>query len=173
MGKKSLKNSEMLESSDDFADAYKSHSKHIYQFMYWRTQDDALSKDLTSSVFERAWRSRHSFQGGSVQAWLYRIARNSLTDHWRKKKDLSVDDIDQLPEAVTEETVTANIDRQFAVAKLKVAVSKLPKNMQDIIRLRFIENLSSRQAAKRLGMSESNVRIIQYRALKKLRTYLK
>ena len=173
MGKKSLHTNEMLDSPDNFAAAYESYSKRIYRFMYWRTRDSALAEDLTSKVFEKAWRSRGSFHGGSVQAWLYSIARNSLTDHWRKKKDLSVEDVEVFSEAVTEDTVGAKIDEQFAARQLKVAVSKLPKTMRIVVELRFMENRSARQVAKQLGVTENNVRIIQYRALKKLRTYLK
>jgi RNA polymerase sigma-70 factor (ECF subfamily) len=173
MGKKTLLTHEMLDSSDDFTAAYESHSKRIYQFMYWRTRDNVLSEDLTSSVFEKAWRSRTSFKGGSVQAWLYRIARNALTDHWRKKKDIAVDNIESLPGAVMEESESRKLDTQFAAQELNHAVYKLPKQMQTIIELRFMSNLSSKQVAKQLGISENNVRIIQYRALKKLRTYLK
>jgi RNA polymerase sigma-70 factor (ECF subfamily) len=173
MSKQSLDSNDMLESSEDFAAAYESHSKRIYQFLYWRTQDSALSEDLTSSVFEKAWRSRRSFHGGSVQAWLYRIARNSLTDHWRSKKAIAVDDIDSLAEATTDDHVDAAIDASLQAEQLKKALSKLPKTMRTIVELRFIKNQSARQVAEQLNITENNVRIIQYRALRKLRTYLK
>ena len=75
-----LDTQEMIESSDDFADVYRTHSPAIYRFLLWRTKDSMLSEDLTGDVFMRAWRARRRFHGGSVQAWLYRIARNALTD---------------------------------------------------------------------------------------------
>src|ERR1700685_3948687 len=98
MDNKPLDTKEMLESTDNFEAAYESHSKAIYRFLFWRTKDAQLSEDLTSSTFEKAWASRKSFHGGSEQAWLYRIARNVLIDHWRKKKDLSLEDSDSLVE---------------------------------------------------------------------------
>lgn len=168
----SLDTNEMLESSDDFAEAYTLHATHVYQFLYWRTRDTTLSEDLTSSVFEKAWRSRQSFQGGSVQAWLYRIARNSLTDHWRKKKDIPSDDIDALADPYIDQTAE-EMDQSLANAKLQQALNKLPEQMHMILELRFIENMPAKQVAIQLNITESNVRVLQLRALRKLRIYLK
>jgi RNA polymerase sigma-70 factor, ECF subfamily len=172
MGKDSLHTEEMLESPDDFTAAYESHARPIYRFLYWRTRDAALSEDLTSGVFEKAWRSRRSFKGGSVQAWLYRIARNLLTDHWRRKQDVLSDNIDAFPEAAVEDTAGLEMDRSLAVRQLQQALAVLPREMRSVVQLRFIERLPAKQVARRLGLSESNVRVIQYRALRKLRSSL-
>ena len=169
MGKKTLPTS-MLESEDDFAEAYESYSPRIFRFLFWRTRDNELSEDLTSSVFEKAWRSRASFNGGSVQAWLYKIAHNVLTDHWRKRKDVAVEDMDTIADAT--EDSAESLDRAMKIQKLEQALRKLPKEMQEIVNLRFIEGLSSKDVAKRLRLSESNVRVIQYRALKRIRKEL-
>ncbi|HXH27105.1 MAG TPA: RNA polymerase sigma factor, partial [Candidatus Acidoferrum sp.] len=75
-------------SADAFEAIYTANAPLIYNFMFWRTRDVMLAEDLTSHVFEKAWRMRTSFRGGSVQAWLYKIAGNTLIDHWRKKKEL-------------------------------------------------------------------------------------
>ena len=173
MAEDTLETEEMLESPDDFTAAYESHAKPIYRFLYWRTRDADLSEDLTSSVFEKAWRSRRSFKGGSVQAWLYRIARNLLTDHWRRKQDVPSSDIDALPEAVVEDTAGLELDQALAVRRLQQALAKLPPEMRSVVQLRFIERLPAKRVARQLGLSESNVRVIQYRALRKLRSFLK
>lgn len=163
----------MLESTEDFETVYETYSQDVYRFMLWRTQNNELSQDLTSHVFEKAWRARTSFQGGSVKAWLYRIARNTLVDHWRKKQDLIVEDTDILPESTVTDHTAEDLDKAAEILKLRQAVADLPTEMRAIVRLRFIHNLSSRDVAQRLHMSEGNVRVIQYRALKKLRERLK
>jgi RNA polymerase sigma-70 factor (ECF subfamily) len=172
MDNESLDNKEMLESTDNFETAYKSHSKAIYKFLFWRTKDIQLAEDLTSSTFEKAWASRKSFHGGSEQAWLYRIARNVLTDHWRKKKELFVEDTDTLQGDVQPSTAEL-LDRQRQLQDLQKALDKLPEDMRSVITLRFIEGQTCRQVASILNLSESNVRVIQYRALKKLKEQLK
>ncbi len=172
MNDESLDNMEMLESSDSFEAAYESHSKAIYKFLFWRTRDVQLSEDLTSSTFEKAWVSRKNFHGGSEQAWLHRIARNVLIDHWRKKKELFIEDTDNLEEDVRP-SAGELLDREIRLQDLRKALDKLPEDMHAVITLRFIEGQTCRQVATTLNLSESNVRVIQYRALKKLKEHLK
>jgi RNA polymerase sigma-70 factor (ECF subfamily) len=170
MGSKSLSSEDMLESEKDFGIAYETHAESIYRFFYWRTQDSELSQDLTSSVFEKAWRSKESFQGGSVRAWLYRIARNLLIDHWRHKQDMPLTNQDTLV-SDTEE-LSVEVDKQLMAEQLQQALTQLPTEMHYVVSLRFIEGLSCKHVARLTGLSESNVRVTQYRALKKLRKYL-
>jgi RNA polymerase sigma-70 factor (ECF subfamily) len=171
MDNESLDKEEMLESTDNFEAAYESHSKAIYKFLFWRTKDVQLSEDLTSSTFEKAWASRKSFRGGSEQAWFYRIARNVLIDHWRKKRELFVEDTDTLQEDVRPSTGEL-LDKKTQLRELRKALDKLPEDMQAVITLRFIEGQTCRQVATTLNLSESNVRVMQYRALKKLKEQL-
>src|SRR5579862_5972087 len=96
MSNEPLSDSAGMESDEKFAEMYQAYQPRIYRFLFWRTQDAATADDLTSGVFERAWRARASFQGGSVQAWLYRIAHNLLTDHWRKRQAVPLGEADEL-----------------------------------------------------------------------------
>jgi RNA polymerase sigma-70 factor (ECF subfamily) len=172
MPRKSLPTSEMIDEPDDFEAAYRSNAPLIYRFMFWRTKDEMLSEDLTSNVFEKAWRTRKNFKGGSAKAWLYRIAHTTLVDHWRKKKDFAADDV-AISRVVSD---IAELDQAYdlgaAIADMQKALARLPSEMRDVIECRFIKGLSAAEAARELGISEANVRVIQYRALKKLRGYL-
>lgn len=166
-----LNNNEMLETTESFEAAYQAHAGSIYRFLFWRTNDVQLSEDLTSTTFQKAWTARKSFKKGSVRSWLYRIARNVLIDYWRKNKEISIDlaDIQESGLPSAEEI----LDRQMQLDRLQKALDKLSPDMSNIITLRFIEGLSCRAVSQRLGMNEGNVRIIQYRALRKLRGYLR
>jgi RNA polymerase sigma-70 factor (ECF subfamily) len=171
MAKKSLSDDEMIDTSDQFEALYESDQPLIYRFMFWRTKDQMLAEDLTSNVFEKAWRTRQNFTGGSTRAWLYRIAHTTLIDYWRKKRDISDDDT--IAAAVSDRlALDEALDQSLALADLHNAVGKLPRDMRHVVRLRFIEGCSARQAAERLDISEANVRVIQYRALKKLKKLL-
>lgn len=171
MGDDTLDNQDMLESPESFEDAYNAHSGAIYKFLFWRTKDTQLSEDLTSTTFQKAWASRGSFKGGSQLAWLYRIARNTLFDYWRKNKELAYDNLGEMETDATVSTAET-LDKELEIERLKIALTKLPTDMRKIVQLRFIEGLSSKQVAERLDLEDGNVRIIQYRALKKLRGYL-
>ena len=167
-----LDSEEMMQTADEFGATYETHATPIYKFFYWRTRDAALAEDLTSSVFEKAWRSRANFHGGSRRAWLQRIARNLLIDHWRKHKDIYSEDVESLSEAEPTADTSARLDRAIEIEHLQVAVTRLSETMREVVRLRFIEGLSARQVGQRLQLTENNVRIIQYRALRQLRKYL-
>jgi RNA polymerase sigma-70 factor, ECF subfamily len=172
MARKSLETTDMIESTDDFEAVYQAHAQSIYRFLFWRTRDNELSEDLTSNVFEKAWRARSSFHGGSVKAWLYRIARNTLTDHWRKKRELFIADTDELDASATDDHLDEALDQAAAVQELQKALAKLPDDMRAVVTLRFISGMPCKAVAEQLRLSESNVRVIQYRALRKLRGYL-
>lgn len=172
MVKKSLSSNEMIDSTERFEALYKSNQPLIYRFMFWRTKDEMLAEDLTSNVFEKAWRTRQSFKSGSTKAWLYRIAHTTLIDYWRKKKEVT--DEDSITQAVSDVVGHDEaLDRQIAIADLQKAIAKLPKDMYAVVELRFMKGKSARETSARLNISEANVRVIQYRALKKLRDYLR
>jgi len=173
MSRKSLPHKAMDDAPGDFERMYKANQPLIYRFMFWRTKDEALSQDLTSNVFEKAWRTRKGFTGGSSKAWLYQIARTTLVDHWRKKKEVLDDGSIAAREVSDAPEAGEALDRTMAVEELHKALMKLPADMYAVVRLRFIEGMSARQVAAELGISEGNVRVIQYRALKKLRSYLR
>jgi RNA polymerase sigma-70 factor, ECF subfamily len=156
----------------NFEQMYKVNQPLIYRFMFWRTKDQMLAQDLTSHVFEKAWRTRQSFKGGSSKAWLYRIARTTLIDYWRKRKDV-LDDGTIISKALSEDAALEEVvDRNIALEVMHEALLQLPGEMYEVVRLRFIEGRSARETAAELGISEGNVRVIQYRALKKLRSFM-
>jgi RNA polymerase sigma-70 factor (ECF subfamily) len=172
MAKKTLPTSEMADPSEDFEALYESNAPLIYRFMFWRTKDRMLAEDLTSHVFEKAWRSRASFKGGSAKAWLHRIARNTLVDHWRKRQELLVEDPAVLDIASQEKQPGEIMDLEILADDLRSALSLLPKDMRQVVESRFIDGLSARQTGQKLGITEANVRVIQYRGLRKLREHM-
>lgn len=171
MDDESLHTTSMVESSENFEAAYESYAHAIYTFLLYRTHNVEASEDLTSKTFEKAWIGRKNFRGGSIQAWLYRIARNVLIDHWRGHREVAIENIEELQEA-DEDTTAERLDREAQCIQLNEALTMLPSNMREIVKMRFIEKMSCREVAERLSMTEGNVRVMQYRALKKLRNYL-
>jgi len=122
MAKKSLPTSEMIDPADQFESMYTSNKPLIYRFMFWRTKDEMLAEDLTSSVFEKAWRTRQGFTGGSAKAWLYRIAHTTLIDYWRKKKEVLGQD-EVIAQAVSDVAdISETLDQDLALAELRKAL---------------------------------------------------
>lgn len=166
-----LDNMDMPEAPESFENVYKAYADPIRKFLFWRTKHMQVSEDLTSATFQKAWTSRKSFKGGSIRAWLYRIARNTLFDYWRKTQEIPYENTPEL--GADDLSIPELLDRSAELDRLRKAVERLSPEMKAIVKLRFIEGMSSREVAEKLNKTDSNVRVIQYRALKHLRDYLK
>src|SRR5919201_667250 len=156
-----------------FAELYDRHVDSVYRYLLYRVREPSDAEDLTSEVFTRAFANIHRYrwQGKSFLAWLYTIARNAVTD--RRRRDRPTVDLDNAY-GVAEEGPTAH-ERAIhgeAVDALRGAVKHLTTEQQEVIVLRFVENMSSRQVAKVLGKNEGAIRALQFRALGRLRKLL-
>lgn len=162
---------------EEFAEVYLQYSDKIFRFLYWRASDKRIAEDLTGEVFVKAWKNWKNFKPDYLQAWLYKIASNVLVDYWRSKKnkkDVSLEQsIDEGNEPSYDENLIEKIDKDDEIKKLNHALNSLPKNLKDVAVLRFIEEMKASQVAKILNISEVNVRVLQHRALLKLKEILK
>jgi len=156
-----------------FGELYDVHVDAVYRYVLYRVREPSDAEDLTSEVFTRAFANIHRYrwQGKSFLAWLYTIARNAVTDRRRRERPtVELDDAF----GVAEEGPTAH-DRAVTgeqVDALRGAVKHLTSEQQEVLVLRFVENMSSRQVAKVLGKNEGAIRALQFRALGRLRKLL-
>lgn len=147
-----------------FVDLYERYVDRIYAFVSRRTRDRAAAEDITSQVFELALGAigRFEWRGLPVSAWLFRIAANALTDHWRKRS-LSTE---ELPPDLPDRDELEDIERRIALFQL---VDLLPALQRRVIYMRFVEEKSIRDVAAALERSEGAVKQLQLRALERLR----
>lgn len=154
-----------------FRHMYHQHVKDIYLYLYWRTNNQEIAEDLTSEVFTKAWRNWKDFDGKYPKAWLFTIAKNHLTDYWRKKKDLPINE--DMQETVIDESepIADKIDKEISKRKLHRALASLPESMRNVVEFKVLNSMSAKETGQILGLSESNIRIIQHRALKRLKAW--
>ncbi len=125
---------------------------------------------MVSEVFTKAWEKWDKFDNAYPKAWLYTIARNMVIDSYRKQGPIPL--LDEHKEYVDEEfSLEDHTDAMFEKEKLRAAVAKLKHKSRQVIELRFMSGMSSKETAYILETSEENVRVMQYRALKELRKY--
>lgn len=148
---------------------YQTYSEPIFQYISYRVDSRMLAEDLTAEVFLRMVRSLKQYEdrGLPFGAWLFRIAANLIHEHYRQNKQLPVT-------LLTEDERSDDTDpfdrlaRQEERERLTRALRALPAEYQDILILRFMQNLSHTQVAAILDKSETAVRALQHRALKAL-----
>jgi len=154
---------------NSFGPLYDQYIKKIYDFIYFKTHHKQTAEGLTSTTFIKALKGIGSFKsdGGSFQAWVYRIARNTVIDYYRTKKaDSSLEDVWDLS---TNDDIERDINTATKLEKVQQYLKKLPSEQRDIILLRLWSGLSYQEIAGIVGKTESNCKVILSRTLKKLK----
>ena len=154
---------------------YDSYQPQIYRFIFLKVSRREEAEDLTHQVFLQALQHIGEYEdvGFPFTSWLYRIARNEVIDHYRTRKQaISLDDVD--PEYfATLDRAMEDTERRLDVRRVTDALKQLKPEYQDVIIMRFIEDLSPKEIAVALQKSEGAVKLLQHRAVKQLQQLLR
>ncbi len=171
-----LPDADVVEAAKDDKDAfgvlYERYVKKIYNYVFYRTGNDADAEDLTARVFFRAMANIESYEDRGVpfQAWLYRIAHN-LVANWHRdrgrRKIIPLDEyiVSGMGSDAPERVVEENEAREALLA----AVHRLPEERQQLLMLKFIERLSNAEIGAIMGRTEGAVKSLYHRTLMALR----
>ena len=150
---------------------YDNYADDIYRFLFVHVRSVQIAEDLTADTFLKGWKNIEGFDKRHPRGWLYAIARNTLTDYWRKHKSLPLDEEVEVVDDKSD-SVEEVVDKMLDADRLAQAVTTLPEEMRSVVNLRFMQGYSAKHTAEALGLTEGNVRVLQYRALKKLKGVL-
>ncbi len=150
---------------------YDHYQPKIYRFVLIKVGRREDAEDLTHQVFINAWQNISNYKdlGFPFSSWLYRIARNQVIDRYRAKKpEISLEEVDE--ENFTDLGINEkNIDDKIQIERVMEAIKELKDDYQDILVMRFVEDLSVRETAVAVGKSEGAVKLMQHRAIKELK----
>lgn len=153
----------------DWEVVYKEYLPRAYNFFRYRVGDEALAEDLTAATFEKAWRGRTRFQRnlGAFSTWIFTIARNLGTDHFRRNRhDLSLETVREPADSTSlEETIQHKQD----FAHLGFLLAQLATRERELVAFKYGAGLTNREIAQLAHLSESNVGTILHRVVEKLR----
>ena len=157
---------------DAFGELYEHYIDRIYNYVYYRTGNTHDAEDLTARVFQRAMNHIQNYtdRGVPFSAWLYRIAHN-LVANWHRdrsrKQEIPIDDIPVLPaKGDHPETSLVRTQEQDALLKL---IRTLPPDRQNLLILKFVEDLSNAEIGQIMGRSEGAIKSLYHRTLLALR----
>jgi len=159
--------------SDAFAFFYDKYVKSIYRFVYIKVGNKQIAEDLTQDIFLKIWQHLVDKKNvKSFQAFIFRIARNTVVDHYRSaKQELP---LEYMPESVElVEGVILTADKNMDAAILLKEITKLKSEYQEVLLLRYVEDMSVDDIAHVTGKDKNNIRVIIHRALNKLKTITK
>ncbi|MDI6734251.1 MAG: sigma-70 family RNA polymerase sigma factor [Patescibacteria group bacterium] len=173
-GDQKIINSAISGKASAFGLLYDKYHAQIYRFIYLKVSHREEAEDLTHQVFLNAWQNikKYEFKGFPFSSWLYQIARNQVIDHYRtKKSNIDIEDIKEIKN--DDDTLDNQVNRNYEIEKVKNVIQNLNPEHQDIIIMKFVEELTSQEISKILNKPQSTIRVIQHRAVKNLRNMLK
>lgn len=154
---------------DALADIYEAYYLRIYRFIFYRVSHKETAEDLTEDVFVKAFAGlKNLSQLDAFEGWLFQIARNLVIDYYRKKKQLvPLDAIENTLEYDTNvvDIINLKLEQSILIKILK----ELNDEQQTVIKMRFLEELDNTTIAKLLNKTEGSIRVIQHRAITKLK----
>ncbi|TSC96901.1 MAG: RNA polymerase sigma-70 factor, ECF subfamily [Parcubacteria group bacterium Athens0714_26] len=152
-----------------FGIIYSHYLPKIYRFISLKVNGKTTAEDLTHEVFLNAWKrlSKYETREFPFSSWLYQIARNEVIDFYRtNKKNISLENIG---EGTLKTIESEDFDAVLSLEKIKVLIKFLKPDQQDVLIMRFIEDLSHDEIAAAIKKSAGAVRLIQYRAINSLK----
>ncbi len=154
----------------DFQTLYEEKFTLIYRYVFSKVGNREEAEDLTSEIFLKAVRSIDQERSPqTIQYWLYQIARTTLADYWRAYYRESTSSLDELLEAGWEVPAEELSNPMSSVPAYRVQrlLQALPEHYREVLTCRFLLNLSVKATALRMGRSVANVKVLQFRALKR------
>lgn len=155
-----------------FGILYERHVRRIYNYVYYRTGAVADAEDLTARTFFQAMNNLHRYQvqGVPFSAWLFRIAHN-LVANWHRDSSrhraAPIEDLVELP--ADDEGPPDRAEAKEEREELHEAVRRLQSDRQQLLILKFVEQLSNEEIATIMGRSEGAIKALLHRTVRSLR----
>ncbi|MDP3963806.1 MAG: sigma-70 family RNA polymerase sigma factor [bacterium] len=168
---------EILPEMETFEQAFDQYAPQIYRHALARTGHKETAQDIASDVFLKAWEYVQKKQDPveNFRAFLYRIAHNLITDHYRKKKKDTIE-LDAISVSMHASIIAPSAHHQYEerelVAMVEAAMRQLDADHRDMLVWRYIDELSIEEIVLICGKTPNNVYVIMHRAIKKLRIIL-
>lgn len=156
----------------EFMDAYNNFSDAIFRHIYFRVYDRDSAKDLMQDTFARTWDYlRKGKEVDNLKAFLYKVANNLIIDQYRKKKEISLDNLQKNGfdvESQDKEKIVIDAEKNNVLR----LVEKLEPQHREIIVMRYVDDLTIKEIAKIIGQSENVVSVRINRGVKEIKKLL-
>lgn len=159
--------------SDIIGKAYDEYADAIFRHVYLRLGNREVAKEIMQDAFVKTLLVlKKGTEIENIRAFLYRIANNLLIDHVRKKKSVSLDDMQEAgfePSGESEEDLHVKMEGTRVAATL----SMLREEDRDLIVLRFVDGMKPQEIGEMLDLAPNTVSVRIHRALKELKSHLR
>ena len=155
------------------SEIYDRYAKSVYRYLYRYLGDAAQAEDLTGEVFLKLLEVLGTRRAPrkNLKGWLYRVAHNLTMDWFRQQARGPTVTLDEGLVAGNDLPITA-VAKRLDQQKLRLAIGQLTSAQQQVILLRFGEGFKVAEVAELMDKSQGAVKILQHRAIKRLRKLL-
>lgn len=158
--------------ADAFGSLYDLYIQKIYRFVFVKVSSKEEAEDITSEVFLKTWNyllEKKTERIDSFSGLIYRIARNTLIDFYRKKSSRVEFSLELFDDIGDRGSFVEAIDADQEIATMLHALKQVKEEYQEIIFLKYIEELSIAEIAEIVGKSSVNVRVTLHRGMSVLK----
>jgi len=150
---------------------YEKYMEPIYQFARLRVGDAHTAEDITSNVFLTLVKTLQEGKGPrtNLRAWLFQVARNQVYDHYKRDEPLPIETLDQWFAAPEDINPELQVLQSLDIETIRNTIRQLAPDQQEVLLLRFDQQLSLKETADIVGKKINTVKTIQLRALTRLR----
>lgn len=172
-----IKNIVLLAKSGDeeaFGQIYEMYFTPIFRYIFLRTKDKFVAENLSQEVFLKSFQAISKFEekGRPFLAYLFTAARNKVIDHWKKPKDILIEEEKSLENLSVEDNLIESVEKKEESEKILEIIDNLTEEKKEVVILKFFGDLKGKEIAEIMNKSEEAVRQIQSRALKDLKKIL-
>ncbi len=161
---------ELTQSGDErgLVALYQHYNVAIYRFCFWHSHDRAVAQDLCSETWMQVISSIKSFRNqGNFRNWLYTIAKRQVYAWLREK--YSQERLEEYHALVPDnDSYISEEASALKEAFIKKLLAKLSEKQRTVLKKRFLQNYSVKEVSQEMKISVSQVKVISYRAKKKL-----
>lgn len=163
-----------IQSNNDaeaFGILYDAYVTKMFRFISFKVGNREIAEDLTSDLFLKLWEHLTSDKSGEIKSLnglIYRMARNLVIDHYRKKTATAECPIDDILHMGVESQELEKVYTKMEVAKLLKLIRTLKSEYQEVLLLRYVEELSTKEIADVMDKKRGAVRVTLHRATKTL-----
>lgn len=158
----------------NFDEIYEKYFGRVYKFIRVKTLNSEESEDIAVKVFENVYRNIDRFceEKGSMDVWIFSIARNEINSYYRSKniQAISMDSIGEISD--NSNSPEDILNKKIENKRLQQALEILNENERFVISCKYAAGLKNKEIGKLMGISSSNVGVVLFRSMKKLKKQL-
>lgn len=158
-----------------FMESYEEFSDAIFRYTLFQTSNRQTAIDISQDTFIKTWQYLQKGEEiENIRAFLYRVAKNLIIDHRRKKKSYSLDEMTEYGvDFRTEEDLVEEQQKEFEKQKVLKTIEEVDEKYREILILRYIEEMSIKEIGEVMDKSQNHVSVMIHRGIEKLKKLLK